>query len=120
MMIFEIAGDRARRMMRTVPDVIDHGALGCKFGAHPFMQRIDLVFGEVTARHAGLVGEEEHEIANLVEALDCPCCIGHPANPLACSDIAVVPVDDTVAVEKGRGFLVQLPAHGWPVCTSTL
>ena len=69
-MIFEIAGDGARGMMRAIPDVVDHGALRGELGAHPVVQHVEFVFGEVAARHAGLVGEEEHEIAGVVQPPD--------------------------------------------------
>ena len=39
-MIFEIAGDGARGMMRAIPDVVDHGALGSELGAHPVVQAL--------------------------------------------------------------------------------
>ena len=78
-------------------------ALRRKFGAHPVMQRVELVLGEKTARDAGLVGEEEHEIAGVVQPPDRLRRIRHPADALPRAHIAVVMVDDAVAVEeRGR------------------
>ena len=51
-MIFEVAGDGARGMMRAIPDVVDHGALGGELGAHPVVQDINFHFGEVPACYA--------------------------------------------------------------------
>jgi len=101
-MIFEIARDRSVRMMRTISDVVDHSALGGELGAHPVVQCVELDLGEKAARDAGLVGEEENEIAGIVEPSDRLCRIRHPADPLPCAHIAVVMVDDAVAVEKRR------------------
>ena len=103
MMVFEIAGDGAGGMMRTIADVVDPGALRGEFVAHPVVQRIDVVFREVAARHAGLVGEEEHEISGVVQASDRLRRIRHPADPFLRADIAVVMIDDAVAIEKGGG-----------------
>ena len=102
-MILEIAGDRSVGMMRAIPDVVDHGALRGEFGAHPVVQHVELVLGEEAARHAGLVGEEEHEIAGIVEPADRLRRIRHPANPVPRAHIAVVVIDDAVAVEEGGG-----------------
>src|SRR5581483_10242795 len=49
-------------MMRAVADVVDARALRQELGAHPVMQHVELGLGEEAARHAGLIGEEEHEI----------------------------------------------------------
>ena len=105
MVILEIALDGSRRMMRTVSDVVDPRALRQKFRAHPVVQHIELGLGEEAARDAGLVGEEEHEIAGLVQAADRACRVRHPANAFACAHIAVVMVDDAVAIEEGGGLL---------------
>ena len=64
---------------------------------------LQFVLGEEAARDAGLVGEEEHEIAGLVEAADRLGRIRHPADPLLRAHIAVVVIDDAVAVEEGGG-----------------
>ena len=45
-MVFEIAGDGSGGMMRAIPDIVDPGALRGEFGAHPVVQRIDVVLGE--------------------------------------------------------------------------
>ena len=102
-MIFEIALDRPGRMMRAIPDVVDDGALRRQFGEHPVMQRVEFVLGEKAARHAGLVGEEEDEISGVVEPADRLRRVRHPADPLLRAHIAVVVIDDAVAVEEGGG-----------------
>src|SRR5437868_14454119 len=112
-MILQIALDGAGRMVRAVPDIVDARALRQQFGAHPVMQHIELGLGEEAARDAGLVGEEEDKIAGVVEAADRFRRIRHPANTLFRSHIAVVAVDDTVAVEEGGGSLRL--HHGTPL-----
>ena len=51
-MIFKIALDRAARMMRTVADVVDDGAVFREFAAHPVEQGVEFGLGEIAARHA--------------------------------------------------------------------
>src|ERR1700758_2847844 len=65
------------------------------------MQRVDLNFGEEATRHAGLVREEEDEIAGVIQPADRLCRVRHPANAILAADIAVVVIDDAVAVEEG-------------------
>src|SRR3984957_5806332 len=102
-MILQIAGHRSLRVMRAIPDVVDDGALRGELGAHPVMQHGELVLGKETARDTGLIGEEEHKISGLVQPADRLRRVRHPANPLTCAHIAVVVIDDAVAVEKGGG-----------------
>src|SRR5260370_3126091 len=103
MMVFEIAGDGARGMMRAMSDVVNDGPLSGEFGKHPVVQLIEVVFGKVTARDPGLISEEEHEIAGVIQPADCLRCTRDPANPLSRAHIPVVMVDDAIAVEKGGG-----------------
>src|SRR5882762_1844609 len=104
MVIFEIAGNRSVRMMRAISDVVDNGTQGGELAPHPVVQRAQFVLGEESARHAGLIGEEEHKISGIVEAADCLRRIRHPANPVMSAHIAVIVVDDAVAVEEGGGL----------------
>src|ERR1700738_132773 len=103
MVIPKIAGDRSIGMMRAIPDIVDDGVLRGEFGAHPVVQRVEIGFGKKAARHAGLIGEEEYEISGVVGAGERLCRIRHPADPVRCAHVAVIMVDDAVAVEKGRG-----------------
>src|SRR5579862_9456544 len=89
-------------MMRAVADVVDHSALRSEFAPHPVMQRVERIFREKATRDAGLIGEEEHEIAGVVEPADRFRRIRHPADAVACAHIAVVIIDDAVAVEERR------------------
>src|ERR1700722_2372961 len=110
-MIFQIARHRSLGVMRAIPDIVDHRALRCKLGAHPVMQRDEIVLGKETARDAGLIGEDEHEISCGVQPVDRPGGIRHPAYPLTRAHIAVVVIDDAVAIEKGRGLSGDRGAH---------
>jgi len=74
-----------------------------QFGAHPVVQRAQLVLGNEAARHAGLIGEEEHEVSGRVEPADRLRRVRHPANPVLGAHVAVVVVDDPIAVEEGGG-----------------
>src|SRR5581483_9098075 len=114
-MVFEIALDRSFRMVRAIADIVDMRSLRCKFAPHPIMKFVELVFGEETARHAGLVGEEEDEIAGVVQTADRFRRVRHPADGFARAHIAVVMVDDAVPIEKSGGThfapRVAGPAH---------
>src|ERR1700734_1137852 len=67
------------------------------------MQRREIVLGEESAGDTGLIGEEEHKISGVVQPADRLRRIRHPANAVACAHVAVVVIDDAVAVEKGGG-----------------
>ena len=67
------------------------------------MQRVEIVLGKEAARHAGLIGEEEHEIPGIVEPADRFRGIRHPANPLMRAHVAVVMIDDAIAIEERGG-----------------
>src|SRR5246127_2392975 len=77
------------------------------------MQRVDLNFGEEATRHAGLVREEEDEIAGVIQPADRLCRVRHPANAVLAADIAVVVIDDAVAVEEsGRPWIDGVHLRG--------
>src|ERR1041385_1685028 len=84
----------------AVAHVVDARALSRKFAAHPGIERIHLRLGELAARHAGLVGGDEHEIVGVIKFADGRCRAVHPAEALARADITVVDIDDAVAVEQ--------------------
>ena len=90
-------------MMGAVPDIVDPRALLGKLGNHPVVQRVEFVLGEEAARHTGLIAEKEHEIAGIVQPPDRLRRIWHPANPLLRAHIAVIVIDDAVAIEKCGG-----------------
>jgi hypothetical protein len=90
-------------MVRTIPDVIDARALRRQFRAHPVVQDAKIVFAKISARDARLIGEDENEIAGVVQAPDGFCGVRHPANPVTGAHIAIVVVDDAITVEKRRG-----------------
>ena len=102
-MIFEIAFDRSVGMMRAISDIVDPRALRGEFGAHPVVQNAQIVLGEESARDARLIGEKEHKISGFVESADRLRRVRHPANSLPCPHIAVVVIDDAVAVEESSG-----------------
>ena len=91
--------------MRAIPDVVDPCALRGQLRAHPVEQRIEFAFGKMTMRHAGLVGEEEHQIAGIVEPANGFGGVRHPADLVVAADMAVVVIDDAVAVEEGGGLV---------------
>src|SRR5690349_7380236 len=117
-MIFQIALHRAGWMMRAVPDIVDARALRQQFGQHPVVQPVQFSLGEEAARDAGLVGEEEHEIAGVIEPPDRLGRIGHPADALLAAYVAVVVIDDAVAVEEGGRS--QRLHHGAPFAAADL
>src|SRR4051795_6584715 len=103
-MLSDVAGDRSLRMVWTEADVIDPRAVTGELGTHPAVQPVHVGVSEEAARDAGLVGEDEYPIAGLVEAANGPRNVGHPADAVLRADIAIVTVDDAIAIEECGGF----------------
>jgi hypothetical protein len=91
-------------MERAVARVVDPSALRLQFAQHPAVQLDQIVLGEQPARYAGLVGGDENEVSRLVEPSDCRGHAGHPTEALNRADIAVVVVNDAVAIEERSGL----------------
>src|ERR1700739_1930485 len=72
---------------------------------------IERFFGKEAARHAGLVGEQEHEIAGLVQPRYRLGGVRHPADAIPGAHIAVVMIDDGVAVQESGGRLQRRVIH---------
>src|SRR5205814_631264 len=90
-------------MERAVARVVDPGALRLQLVQHPAVQLDQIVFGEHAARDAGLVGDDENEVPRVVEPSDRRSRARYPTEALDRADIAVVVVDDAVAIEE-RGW----------------
>src|SRR5690606_6994845 len=86
----------------AVADIIDPRSLSVQSLDHPGMQRIDVGLAEPSARDARLVGDDEDEIACAIEAPDRGGRTGHPSEPFARPDVAVVVVEYAVAGVEGR------------------
>jgi hypothetical protein len=61
----------------------------------------DILFAVEAARDAGLVGHHKDEIAPLVEQLYRLARAVDPAKARDMSDIALIVIEDAIAVEKG-------------------
>src|SRR6266702_5299133 len=102
-MFLDVAGDRSLRMVRTEADVIDPRTFAGELVAYPAVQRVHISFGVEAAGDAGLVGEDKHQIAGLIETADGLGDVGHPTDAVSRADIAIVIVDDAVAIEECGG-----------------
>ena len=108
-----IVAQPAVRMVRTEADVVDARILSGEFAAHPVVQGAHVRFAEHAARHAGLVGDDEDVIAGLIEVADGVGDAIDPAEARAAADVAVVVVDDAVAVEeRSRLAGARIVGHG--------
>ena len=67
---------------------------------HRAMHHRHLGFGEEALAHPGLVGDDEDEIAGIIEALDRGCGAGHPADFLGLVRPAGILDQHAVAVEE--------------------
>src|SRR4051812_4227191 len=94
-------------MVWAIADVINAGALCGEFGTHPLKQRIEFVFGEIASCDAGLVRKQEDEITGIIEPADGLGRVRHPADAIGCAHIAVVVIDDAVAIQKRCGFCLR-------------
>ena len=70
---------------------------------HALVAAVNVVEGIQAAADAGLVGDDEDPPAHVVEAADHGLRAIDPLEILAAEDIAVIDVDDAVAVEKEGG-----------------
>ena len=89
---------RLSRRIRTEVGSVDQA--GANLPRHLCFDRAINIFGEIAAGHAGLIREQEDVIARVVEATDRGRGIRHPANAILRAYIAVVVIDDAVAVQE--------------------
>ena len=98
-----IGGDDPFRVERAIADIVDVSAYRGKLSGEVSMHATNFRLAVQPARDAGLIGHEEDKQPGIVEHLDRRAGTLDPAKPLDRADVAVVVVDDAVAVEKRRG-----------------
>ncbi len=95
--------DASLRMIGTIVEGIDDGALRGELIAHPRVQGEHAVLAIVSVGDAGLVGHHHHAVAKGVEAADAGDRTWHPFDLLGPVHVAVIDVEHPVTVEKHRG-----------------
>ena len=102
-----VAADRqfrhgAFRMMRTVVEGIDVGAMLAESVLHGGVKLRHGSFGIVTPRDAGLVRDHDDDVTGLVEHAHGLWRAGHPFELVGAVNIAMIGIEDAVPVEKRR------------------
>ena len=95
-----IGGDASLRMVRTIAPIVDRGALGRKLLRHPAVEGLDRVLLVKPFGDPGLIGDDEHVKAGVVQKLHRRLGAADPLDLMRRMDIAVVDVEDPVAVEE--------------------
>lgn len=90
------------RMMRAVVDGVERGAVRGEFAAHPVHISVEVLLAVIATGDTRLIGNDDDQVAlhprcatELEDALD-------KLGALSGADIAMVDVDDAIAVEKQR------------------
>ena len=97
-----IGGKGRTGKVRTVEKLCDMPAPFLKFFIHFPMELPDRFFGEIAACHTTLVCHDKEKKAGLGElGYDLPCAF-HPAQLPHLMHIAIIFIEDTVAVKKDR------------------
>ena len=97
-------------MVRAITQVIDMRARLRQFAIDLRMQLMNVVLGIKAAGDARLIGDDEDEEAFFVEGPDGLLRSVDPAKSFSRADIAVVVIENPVAIEERRGTLL-LPGY---------
>ena len=95
-----IGGDASFRMVRAIAPVVDRGAFGGKLLRHPAVERFDRLFLVESFGDARLIGDDEDVTAGVVQELHRLLGAADPRDLMRRVDIAVVDVEDSVAIEE--------------------
>ncbi len=96
-----IGGDASFRMVRAIAPVVDRGAFGGKLLRHPAVERFRSPLPrKVPLATPGLIGDDEDVIAGVVQELHRLLGAADPLDLMRRMDIAVVDVEDSVAIEE--------------------
>ncbi|MGY4377942.1 hypothetical protein ACVWZ3_005581 [Bradyrhizobium sp. i1.3.6] len=98
-----VALDDAIGMVGTVFECVDPRTDRGELVRHPAMQRFYIALLVESTGDAGLVGDDEGEIAGLVHEPDGLACAVHPFELAGIEQVACVVVEDAVAVEEDGG-----------------
>lgn len=89
-------------MVRTIAEVVYMGTFDAQLILDEAMQVLHIGLFVVTAGDPGLVRDDEHKPAGIVElAHSCSCAVD-PAEALDTADVAIVVIENTVAIKEDR------------------
>lgn len=97
-----ILGHAAVRVIGTVTPVVDRSAYRSQLLRHPAVKGGDLPLSVEPSGDTRLIRRDEHVIAGVIEPLHRLSGAVHPIDLARRMNIAVVQVEDAVAVQKGR------------------
>ena len=106
-----IALDHSLGMVGAVFEAIDVRAVAPQLGAHPAVQVDDVLFAVQPARDTGLVGDDEHQVARVVQPAHRLARAGDPADLVGMVHVARVLVQHAVAIEEGGRALHDARHH---------
>ncbi len=106
-----IGGDPALRMMGAVVEGVKVGADFLELAVHPVVDALDVALGIVAAGDAALVGDQDGEIAFVIDVFYGFFRAGDPDEVLRAMEVVDVNVQGAVAVEEDglSGGLIRQP-----------
>ena len=110
-----VACDERLRVVWTVIESVDTRALGGKPRRELVVETPDVVFAVKPARNTRLVGHDNHQVSGIVQEPHCFACTRDDIELIDPVDVAVIDVEDAVAIEERGGAGA---AHGCASSTS--
>src|ERR1019366_2456605 len=89
--------------MRTPADVVYSTPQFAQLALHPGVQLTNIIVGVIAPRNTCLVGDQEDVIATMVQQANCVKDTVRPNEAFSRADIAIVAVQNAVAIEKHGG-----------------
>src|SRR3954451_23919086 len=89
-------------MIGAIFEGVDMGADGCHFVRHPAVQRVHMAFLVETPGDARLIGDDESEIAGIVDCLNRFPGAFDPLQLAGLEGVARIVIEDAVAIEENR------------------
>ena len=100
-----IVRNHGLRVKRAVTDVVEVRARHRELGGDLRMQSQQIVFRIEPSGDPGLIGNDEHKEARIIQRFDCHLGTVDPAETCACTNMSVIVVEHAVPVEKRGGPL---------------
>ena len=98
-----VGRNRRIDMIGTITEIVDMCALRREFFLHMTMQRDDVLFFIKALGDAGLIGDDENEIAAIVQLSNDADGAVNPMKTINRADMVEINVKYPVTVEKDRG-----------------
>jgi hypothetical protein len=87
-------------MVRTVIEGVDMSSARRKAGQHVGMEQLYGILVKITASDPGLIADDEHVVARLVQQLHGFLCTGNPFKLIGSVSVAKIHVENAVAIKK--------------------